>query len=164
MNNLIVYFSHRGETYNVGYLEEGNAEHIAKTIQNYVRGEIFELVPKHPYSEDYMKCINEAKEELEKDARSEYVGDIDVSKYDTIYLCYPNWWGTYPRIVATFLEKHDFTGKIIYPMCTHEGSGMGRSEAELRKALPNSIINKGLAIKGTDARNSDQKIYAWVKS
>lgn len=52
MNNLIVYFSHRGETYNVGYLEEGNAEHIAKTIQNYVRGEIFELVPKHPYSED----------------------------------------------------------------------------------------------------------------
>lgn len=163
MKRLVVYFSHRGENYGVGYLTEGNAEHIAKVIQKETGADLFELVPKHPYSENYMECVKEAVEEMKKDSRPEIVGDIDVSRYDVVYLCYPNWCGTFPRIVATFLEKHDFTGKVVYPMCTNEGSGMGRSWQDLQKALPHSVLKEGLSIRGSEARTSDDKIRKWIE-
>ena len=121
------------------------------------------FIPSKDYSEDYMKCINEAKEELQLDARPKIKDNSnDLSKYDVIYLCYPNWRGTFPRIIDTFLESHDFSNEIIYTMCTHEGSGMGRSETELKKLLPNSTIKKCLAIKGTNSHNSDEIIKKWV--
>ena len=48
----------------------------------------------------------------------------DIDQYDEIYLGYPNYWGTMPMAVYTFLESYDFTGKKIHPFCTHEGSGI----------------------------------------
>lgn len=164
MKQLVVYFSHRGENYAVGNIQEGNAEHIAKVIQRMMGADIFEIETQKPYSKDYHACTKEALEELQSDARPALKEDLkDIREYDVIYLCYPNWWGTYPRAVATFLDHHDFSDKIIMPMCTHEGNAMGESETGLRKALPNSIIKKGLAIKGTDARNSDAEIERWLR-
>ena len=164
MKQLIVYFSRRGENYAVGNIPEGNAEHIAKVIQMMTGGDIFEIETERPYSEDYRTCTKEALEELQSNARPALKKDIDnVGRYDVIYLCYPNWWGTYPRAVATFLDHHDFSNKIIMAMCTHEGNEMGESEEELRKTLPHSIVKQGLAIKGTNARNSDTQIERWLR-
>ena len=164
MKTLVVYFSRRGENYAVGNIKEGNAEHIAKVIAANVGGDIFEIEPVRDYSKDYMKCTEEAMAELRAQARPEFKNPLpSVAEYDTIYLCYPNWWGSYPRIVASFLEHYDFAGKTIKPMCTQEGSGMGNSEAELRRSLPEATVARGLAIKGTAAHHSDAAIQKWFK-
>lgn len=163
MKSLVVYYSRRGENYNVGNIKEGNAEHIAKVIQKITGADIYEIEPVKEYSKDYMRCTEESKDELRNQERPEFKNPISsIAEYDTIYLCYPNWWGTFPRIVATFLERYDFSGKTIKPMCTHEGSGMGRSESELKSTLSTSTIKPGLAIKGTNAHNSDKRIEEWI--
>lgn len=163
MKSLVVYFSRRGENYAVGNIKEGNAEHIAKEIQTLVDGDIFEIEPVRAYANDYKKCTEEALEELQKNAKPEIKnGFISIEPYDVIYLCYPNWWGTFPRPVATFLSQHDFKGKTIMPMCTHEGSEMGSSESELKSVLKGAKIKKGLAIRGIEARSSTHKIRTWI--
>lgn len=164
MKSLVVYFSRRGENWAVGNIKEGNAEHIANVIKNITGADIYELVPVHEYSKNYTTCTEEAMAELKGQKRPEFKNPLEsIDGYDTIYLCYPNWWGTYPRIVATFLDKYDFIGKVIKPMCTHEGSGLGSSERELKNTLKNSIVKPGLAIKGTNAHTSNKQIESWVK-
>ena len=163
MKILTVFFSRRGENYAVGNIKEGNAEHIAKVIQQNTNSDIFEIESAKGYSSDYKICTQEALSELQKEETPELINDISIEQYDIIFLCYPNWWGTYPRPVATFLDNHDFAGKVILPMCTHEGSGLGNSETELRKVLRTSIVKHGLAIKGTNARTSDEMIKKWIK-
>ena len=163
MKSLVVFYSRRGENYAVGNIKEGNAEHIAKVIQKITNSDIYEIEPVREYSKDYKRCTEEAKDELRNQSRPDFKNPIlTVNEYETIYLCYPNWWGTYPRVVATFLEKYDFSGKTIKPMCTHEGSGMGSSERELKQTLPNAIIKSGLAIKGTNSHLSDSQIEKWI--
>ena len=163
MKSLVVYFSRRGENYAVGNIKEGNAEHIAKVIQKLTGADIYEIEPAKEYSKDYMRCTEEARDELRNQTRPEFKNPLSsIDEYDTIYLCYPNWWGTYPRVVATFLEKYDFSDKKVKPMCTHEGRGMGSSERELIQTLPNSIIKSGLAIKGTNAHSSNNQIEKWI--
>lgn len=163
MKSLVVYYSRRGENYNVGVIKEGNAEHIAKVIRELTGSEIYEIEPVKEYSPKYMECIYEAQDELKRQDRPAFKNPLtNIDEYDVIYLCYPNWWGTYPRVVASFLDKYDFSNKIIKPMCTHEGSGLGNSEAELKRTLTGAIIKKGLAIKGTSAHTSDEAIKRWI--
>lgn len=72
-----------------------------------------------------------------------------MDSYNVIFLGYPNWWGTMPMPVFTFLGEYDFSGKTIVPFCTHEGSGSGRSEKDIAKLCPKATILKGLAIHGS---------------
>ena len=71
-----------------------------------------------------------------------------MSSYDTVFISFPNWWGTYPMAVATFLDKVDLKGKNVIPVCTHEGSRMGRSQRDLENALPESNVLDGFEIRG----------------
>ncbi len=162
MKRLIVFFSRNGENYGVGNIEIGNAKVIAMKIKEYTNADIFEIKRDHEYPKDYKECTNEALQELNANAYPKLKSNIDISDYNLIYLCYPNWWGTYPRVVATFLKEHDFTGKIIMPMCTHEGSKMGSSISDLKKALPKAIIKNGLAIRGIKANNCDEELKEWI--
>ena len=107
----------------------------------------FKIEQVNEYSKDYYTCTQEAQRDQKTNARPElkhYLESID--DYDEIYLCYPNFWGTMPMAVWTFLENYDFSNKIIKPLCTHEGSGMGRSESDIKKLCPNAKIESGLAI------------------
>lgn len=164
MKSLTVYYSRRGENYAVGNIKEGNAEHIAKVIQSLTGSDLYEIVPVKDYSKDYTTCTEEAMEEVRSHARPAFRNPLEnLDDYDVIYLCYPIWWGSYPRVVASFLDKYDFNGKIIKPMATHEGSGMGSSERELKNTLKGAVIKPGLAIKGTNAHISERRIAEWVK-
>lgn len=87
----------------------------------------------------------------------------DMNGYDVVYLGYPNWWGTMPMGVFTFLEQYDFSGKRILPFCTHEGSGMGHSEIDIKKLWPEAGLLKGLAIRGTDTEQADDEMRRWIK-
>ncbi len=109
--------------------------------------------------EKYNDCTAEAKADQQKNARPKlkYYPD-SMNDYDVIYLGYPNYWSTMPMAVFTFLEHFDFSGKIINPLCTHEGGGMGSSISHIKKLCPNAAVEKGLAIYGSRVKNSRKEI------
>ena len=163
---LIAFFSHKGETYfPQGYknVEIGNAQIIAQKAQKILNAEIFEIDTKRTYSKSYEECCNEAKIELQKGEFPELKNDINTDGFDNIVLVYPCWWGTMPRGVFTFLNNHNLENKNIFPICTHEGSGMGSSESDLKRACKGAEFSKGLPIKGSRASSSDSEIENWLR-
>lgn len=167
MASLIAYFSRADENYFGGALKMltvGNTETAAKTLQTLTGGELFKIEPVKPYAKDYNTCINEAQADQRANARPALKACPEsLDGYDTIYLGYPNYWGTMPMAVFTFLEHFDFTGKTIRPFCTHEGSGMGRSEADIRRLCPGAKVEPGLAIRGGSVNSAGDKIRKWVE-
>lgn len=164
---LIVYYSRKGENYwngSIKNLAKGNTEIVAEMIRDITRGDLFEVDTVKPYANDYYECIDEAKIELRNNTRPELKKYLeDLSEYDTIFVGYPNWWGTMPMAMFTFLEHYDLSGKRIIPFCTNEGSGMGSSERDLRKICKGAAVEKGLSIHGAEAAQSKSKVEAWVK-
>lgn len=147
MAALIAYFSRADQNYFGGRLKNisvGNTEQAARILEKITGADMFKIEPVQPYSKDYNICISQAQEDQLRNARPElthYPESID--QYDVIYLGYPNYWGTMPMQVFTFLEHFDFNGKTICPFCTHEGSGMGRSEADINIIwnLPEKMVS-----------------------
>lgn len=164
---LIVYYSRKGENYvngSVKNLAKGNTEIVAEMIADLTGGDLFEVQTVKEYPADYYACIEDAKTELHQSARPELQKYPDnLAEYDTIYLGYPNWWGTMPMAIFTLLEHCDLSGKRILPFCTNEGSGMGSSEGDLKKACPDATVERGLSIHGAEAAASRKKVEAWVK-
>ena len=167
MANLIVYYSRKGQNYwngSIVDLAKGNTERVAEFVQKAIGGDLFEIETVREYSKDYMVCIEEAKAELREGARPELkMLPESIDQYDTIFVGYPNWWGTMPMCVYTFLEHFDLTGKKIVPFCTNEGSGMGGSERELKKICKGATVASGLSIHGAEAAQSENKVAAWAK-
>lgn len=165
---LIVYFSHEGEAYVGGKiipLPVGNTRVAAEMMQDLTGAEVFRIEPEIPYPYEYMQTIDVAKKDLQADARPVIKGELpDVSAYDVIILGYPNWWGTFPMITATFLESVNLSGKTILPLCTNEGSGMGSSEADLKRICPGTKIAKGLAVTGAKVKDAKPAIEKWLKT
>ena len=87
-----------------------------------------------------------------------------IDEYDTIVLAYPNYWGTMPMAVFTFLEAFDFSGKTILPLCTNEGSGMGGSERDIKRTCPGVTVKGGLPITGSKAANCKNSVQRWLSA
>lgn len=167
MKILTAYFSHAGENYFDGKIKaisEGNTAIVAKKIAAATGSELFEIARETPYPYSYAECVKEAKEEFIRNSRPELKEKISVKGYDVVILAYPNWCGTMPMAVFTFLESGDFAGKKILPLCTNEGSRLGRSESDVKKLCPEADIAEGLSVKGSLAAESDEKVYAWLKA
>ena len=165
---LVVYFSHAGENYNVGVIEEGNTAKMGRIIAEQLGADVFELVPVVPYPEDYDSCLDVATEEQRTDARPEYEGGIENwEQYDTVFIGYPIWWGEIPNIVYTFMEAYDFSGKTVIPFNTHEGSGQAHSQRDIEGLLTSATVLKGLAVRGTKAQNdadgTGTDVANWLK-
>ena len=151
---LVTYFSHAGENYNVGVIEEGNTAKLAKVIAEQTGAELFEIVPVVAYPQTYDECLEVATAEQREGARPEYMGDVENwDQYDTIFIGYPIWWGEIPNIVYTFMENQDFAGKTVIPFNTHEGSGQSHSQRDIEAALPDATVVQGLAVRGATAQN-----------
>jgi len=165
---LIAYFSRSGNNYVGGSILDlpvGNTELAANLIAELSGDDLFKIDSVKAYSKDYNTCTEEAKKELRAGERPELVSYPEsIQDYDTIVLGYPNWWGTMPMPVWTFLEKFDFSGKTILPFCTHEGSGMGGSESDIRKLCPGADVKKGLAIPGSSVKNAGKDIAMWLNN
>ena len=159
---LIAYYSRRGENYVNGSIRElklGNTEVVAGKIKALLPdADVFQIDTVRKYSESYMTCIEEAKQELHDQARPEMKEKLaSIDQYDTIILGYPNWWGTMPMVCYTFLESYDFTGKTIIPFCTNEGSGMGSSERFIKRLCPTATVLNGTPIHGAEASHADRE-------
>lgn len=166
-NILIAYYSRKGENYWNGQIIDlavGNTEVAAKMIQKAVGGELFEIETVQQYPADYTACTQQARSELRADARPELKAmPEDLEKYDTVFLCYPNWCGTCPMPVFSFLDRCDLGGKRIAPLCTNEGSGMGRSEADIAKHSGAQLCT-GLSVRGCEVLQSELTISKWALS
>jgi flavodoxin len=163
---LVAFYSRADENYVSGMiktLDIGNTEVAAGIIKNLTGADTFKIEQIQPYSKEYNTCIAEAQADQKRDARPELKSYPDsIDEYDEIYLGYPNYWSTMPMAVFTFLEHFDFTGKTIYPFCTHEGSGMGSSERDIKRLCPTANVKKGLAIHGAAAAKSEKAIEKWL--
>jgi flavodoxin len=163
---LIAYYSRRGENYSNGRLQnidEGNTEPMAKVIQSSTGADLFEIDTAQEYPLGYTDTTRVAKGEYQKQARPELKKMLgSINDYDVIYLGYPNWWNTMPMACFTFLDAYDFSGKTIIPFCTHEGSGLGNSVRDIRKALPSANVLDGYALTGSAVRSSHELIKAWL--
>jgi len=163
---LIAFFSRPGKNYvngNIADLPVGNTEIVAKKILEITGGDLFRIESVDMYPSDYEACTEIAKRELNSSARPKLARRLEgTDTYDVIFLGFPNWWGTMPMPVFTFLEENDLSGKTIVPFCTHEGSGMGRSVTDIKKMCPRSTVLNGLAIRGGEAKNSLKEIEEWT--
>ena len=163
---LIIYYSRKGENYwngSIKIIANGNTERIAEFIQDTVGGDLFEVETVREYSKSYMTCIEEAKQELREKARPEIKNMPDISGYDTIFVGYPNWWGTMPMCMFTALEKQDWSGKTVIPFCTNEGSGLGSSERDLKGICKGAKFMPGLSVHGAESEQSKSKVANWAK-
>ena len=114
---LIAFFSRADENYFGGamrYVKVGNTEVVVGLMKELIEADSFKIEMKDPYSPVYMTCIDQAKKDLREGVRPELVSMPEsIDEYDTVVLAYPNYWGTMPMAVVTFLEAFDFTGKTI---------------------------------------------------
>ena len=164
---LIAYYSRKGQNYvsgNIVELQVGNTEVIAKKIQAITQSDMFEIVTIKQYPIDYMETTRVARKELNNDFRPELTDVVDnMDDYEVIYLGYPNWYGTFPMAIFTFLESYDFSGKTIIPFCTHEGSGMG-GLSDIQLLCPDAKVGKSIAIKGSSVHGADSLIKNWISN
>lgn len=150
---LIAYFSATGTT-------KGVAEHIA----NGLNADIYEIVPEDSYTDadlDYNDNNSRATIEMsDPDVRPVISGSVEnMEQYDIVFIGYPIWRGEAPRIISTFVESYDFSGKTIVPFCTSGGSGMGSSAANLEELTNGAQWISGQRLSGSDSRDT---VMEWV--
>lgn len=152
---LVAYFSATNTT-------EGVAEHIANGLQ----ADLYEIVPEEPYTDadlDYNDNNSRTTIEMnDPEARPAISGSVEnMEQYDIVFVGYPIWWGEAPRIVHTFMENYDFSGKIVVPFCTSGGSGMGSSAANLEQLTSGANWLDGQRLNGSDSQDT---VMEWVNS
>ena len=140
---------------------------VAQKIASTAGCSTYEIVPAKPYSDDDLNYKNKksraTKEQSDDAARPEIEGTItDWSSYDTVFIGYPIWFAKAPRILCTFVESQDFTGKRVIPFCTSGSSGIGNSAKELAELANNG----GNWVSGTRFASSvsNKDIAEWLEA
>ena len=162
---LVAFFSRAGENFFPGgmrYIKKGNTHIAAEILAEIMGADLFEIRSAEGYSDVYRECVIKAKAEFDGNVKPKLLENIDISGYDVIFLGFPNWCGTMPMPVWTFLESHNFEGKVICPFCTNEGSGLANSVSDIKKLTCGADINGGLSIKGSMVQDSRADIEAWI--
>ena len=163
MKKLVVYFSRTGENSVNGVIEvieKGYTEILAEKIAKLTDAEMRKLEPEEPYPFNYQECVKRANSE----GWVKYHNKIEsLDEYDVIFLGFPNWYRSYPRIVATFIRDHNFFGKVVIPFCTNEEGAMGFAESELKSSAKGAIVKTGFACRGYEAEKSDAALKAWLE-
>ena len=166
MKAIIVYYSRSGENLVNGTLKNlkiGNTEMAALILQKITGADLFRIVPKQDYPEEYCHFIDLARQDLLRKKRPDLKAVPEhLETYSRIYLGYPNYWGTMPAPVFSFLEQSDLSGKEIWPFCTHEDGGFGHSLEDLKRVCPASVIADGLSIRGAEVQNETEAMEHWV--
>lgn len=150
---LIAYFSW-----------SGNTKAVAEAIHACIGGDIYEIVPETPYSQNYSATVDKAKQEQQSNARPAIKNRLtDISKYDIIFIGYPNWWGSLPMPVATFMDGCSWQGKTVVPFFTHGGGGVQNCDRDLRRLANGANVTEYLCLSGNRARTVQSEIDTWLQ-
>ena len=150
---LVAYFSATGHT-----------KTIAEYLQTALDADIYEIVPQEPYTADDLDYNTDGcranQEQHDDSARPAISGSVEnMDGYDVVFVGYPIWWGQAPKIVYTFLEGYDFSGKTIVPFCTSGGSGIDGSLGGLQALSPDADWLTGQRF---SASASEADVQSWV--
>ena len=150
---LVAYFSAGGET-----------KMLAKTVAEVTGGDLFEIRPETAYTPADLnwndKHSRSTIEMSDEESRPAIAGRVeDMTQYDTVFVGFPIWWYQAPRIIETFLESYDFSGKTVIPFATSGGSGMGRTAEILRNCCPGAVVDSGRRM---SSRESAASVKDWV--
>ena len=149
---LIAYFSW-----------SGNTEQVAQLIQEATGGDLFEIAPAVPYTDDYDELLDIARQEQSDSARPELAAQVENwGRYDTVFVGYPNWWSDAPMAVYTFLESYDWTGKTLVPFNTSASGGFGRSLDNLPESAAGATILEGLSFTERTLADAQSEVPAWL--
>lgn len=148
---LVAYFSHTG-----------NTEILSKIIAQKIGGDLFKIRGEKDYPADYDECKIIASREKATKARPKFIGGVNISRYDLIFIGYPIWYGDAPQIVYTFLEYYNFGGKKIVPFCTSGNSGLSGTDQNITLTCPTAKILQGFSISGEIAKNNRSKAESIV--
>lgn len=146
--SIVVYFSCTG-----------NTKAVAEIIAEKQGADIYEIVPEQPYTDEDLDYGNRSSrstsEQNDDSSRPTISGSIDLSGYDTVYVGYPIWWADMPRIMYTFFDTYDLSGKTIAPFCTSGGSGLSGTPKTISELEPDANVTAGLHAGGSEKEVSD---------
>ena len=154
MRALVAYFSATGTT-----------ARAARTLAEAVGADLFEIVPEQPYTSADLnwndKNSRSSREMADEKCRPTVAGDApDMSRYDTVFVGFPIWWYVEPRIVDTFLEAHDLSGKTVVPFATSGGSGLGKAPQRMATLAAGATVTEGRLLNGNHGAD---ELRAWAK-
>lgn len=165
MSAIVIFFSHAGDNYAVGNIEVGNTKIVADYISEITGADQFEVVTHKYDGMAYSPLIKLAKEEAQNGELPPYEGEVpDLSKYDTVFIGGPIWWGTYPQVMFTLSKDINLDGKTVIPFTTHEGSGLASCVSDVKKAFPKATVKHEFSIYGHEVRTGRDKVEKWLKS
>ncbi|MCD8048900.1 MAG: aldo/keto reductase [Clostridia bacterium] len=152
-SSIVVYFSQTGTT-----------KPLAIKIAEMTGSDVYEITAAEPYSDEDIDYGNNSsranQEQNDPDARPAIAGEIpDLSQYDTVFIGFPIWWGTNPRIINTFIDSCDLSGKTIMPFCTSHSSGISSAVSAIKAALPDSDVKSGFRSNG---EIDEDEISEWL--
>lgn len=154
-------------TTSASVLAPGHVAQMAGWIQEETGGDLFSILVTEPYSSDYDACLDRAADEKAEQARPELIESVHgMSGYDVVFLGYPDWWGTCPMAVFSFLEQYDWTGKTVIPFCAHGTSGIAASVQDIRAALPDVTVLDAMGVQrpgmDTPLDDAESTVKAWL--
>ena len=150
---LVLYFS-----------RTGNTRTVARMIHERVGGDLVELDTVTPYPQAYETLLDVSREEQRRDARPAIRVELPRwEQYQTIFVGFPNWWGSMPMPFFTFFTQYAAGRRNVAPFCTHGGSGLGHSQKDLRRLCPEANLLEGLAIRGTAASGAQPEVDHWLR-
>ena len=154
-DKLAAYFSATGTT-----------ERVAKELAAAIGADLFEIVPAEPYTAADLNWRDQGSRssvEMNDEACRPAIADLveDMARYDTVFVGFPVWWYVEPRIIDTFLEAHDFSGKVVVPFATSGGSGLGKAPQRMQRLAPGAQVLPGRLLNG---RPSAAELKSWVES
>ena len=142
----------------------GNTRAVAEQIARQSGGDLFTIETVKAYPEEYRACTEAAKAERDNDSRPALKSRVgDMSQYDIVMIGYPNWWGTMPMAVKTFIESYDLSGKTVIPFCTHGGGGVQNCFRDFTAATPSSEHKEGLLLNGSAAASCKDRVEKWLQ-
>ena len=144
----------------------GNVQQLAQWVSERTGGDLFSIQVTEPYSSDWDACLERANQERAEDARPELTASVEqLERYDTVFLCYPNWWYGVPMALLSFLEENDLSDKQVYLFCSHGTGGLASSVEQIDEALPDStaLSENIFDVYEEDAASSQQDILAWLE-
>lgn len=153
---LVVYFS-----------ATGNTKAVAETLAVLKGADIYEIVPEQPYTDEDLnyndRTTRATAEQNDPDARPAIQGIItDFEQYEIVYVGYPIWWGDMPRILYTFFDAYDFSGKTIAPFCTSGGSGLSGTSGTIAELESGATVLDGLHVSDSAADSSESSVAQWL--
>lgn len=158
ISSLVVYFS-----------ATGNTEDVANTIASIQNVDTYEIVPEQLYTSEDLnyndRSTRATREQNDRNARPAISGSLEnLADYDVIYIGYPIWWGDMPRIMYTFFDSYDFSGKTIAPFCTSGGSGLSGTPSDIQSLEPNASVLNGLHVSDSTSSNATSSVNSWLSS